>query len=177
MIQNQEAGLFLFFKIGECYDIATMHISLNLPQFRRQRALFIVTDKEHAKFFEVSNGEINELEEMAIHPDPSEGRLASGGRRKKIPRKGRLVKSPLGQEGLYYQFAKKVSQGGLALEKKRPYKAIYLFAPHHYRHELLDRLHAYVTKKIAHVIDGDYIHEHPVELLHRVRSIAKLDGV
>lgn len=151
-----------------------MHISLNLPQFNRQRVLFIVTDKEHAKFFLVSNGEIVEAEEYAIHPDPEEGRLAGGGRRKKIPRKGKLVKSPLGQEQRFHAFAKNVAKISFQMEKKRPFKGMYLFAPHHYRHELLSYFHAYVQKKIIKTVDGDYIHDHPIELLRKVKSVGLL---
>ena len=129
----------------------------------------IVTDKEHAKFYIAYNGEINELVDQGIHPDPEDIKLASGGWRKNIPRKGKLVKSPRGLEGIFHAFAKKVRLTSLKIFKNKSFANVFLYAPHHYQPEIRESLHPYVIKKLTQVIDGDFIHAHPIELVERVR--------
>jgi hypothetical protein len=147
-----------------------MHISLNLPQFLKKRTLLLVTDKEHAKFFLASNGELTELAELAIHPVQELGRG-----QKKIRtlrrRQGALVDSPRGLENAFHAFAKKVSAAALKLLQSKKYSQIYLFGPHHYQRELQERLHSYVKAKIVRVYSGDFIHDHPLELLRRAKEL------
>lgn len=148
-----------------------MHISLNLPQFLNAKALLCVTDREHAKFYLAHKGELTERVDLGIQPPPEAGKLQSGGWRKKgLKRKGKLVGSPRGFEGVYHAFAKKVSQAALTLLKSRAYRELYLFAPHHYSAELLERLHPYVKAKLKESYGGDFIHDHPLELVRRIRS-------
>ncbi len=148
-----------------------MHISLNLPQFIKAKALLCVTDREHARFYLAYKGELIERVDLAVQPPPEEGKLASGGWRKKgLKRKGKLVGSPRGFEGVYHAFAKKVSQAMLKLHTARAYRELYLFAPHHYAAELIERLHPYVKAKLKASYGGDFIHEHPMELVRRIRG-------
>ena len=148
-----------------------MQISLNLPQFLKAKALLCVTDREHAKFYLAYKGELTERPDLALQPPPEEGKLKSGGWRKKgLKRKGKLVGSPRGFEGVYFAFAKKVSLAMLTLLKARAYRELYLFAPHHYAAELMERLHPYVKAKLKESYGGDFIHEHPLELVRRIRG-------
>jgi hypothetical protein len=148
-----------------------MLISLNLPQFLKQRTLFIVTDTENARFYLAHRGEMNELVESAIRPVPEGNKLASGGWKKKTLRKGRLVKSPRGLEGFYLAFVKRVRLESLKLLNLKKAQQIYVFGPHHYLNELLSGLHPYVKAKITRVYSGDYIHDHPIEIIRKAKEL------
>ncbi len=145
-----------------------MFISLNLPQFIKKRTLFIVTDREHARFYLASNGELAELVEFAIHP------AEPGPRSKKTPqrrRQGALLRSPRGLERTYHMFAKQVSATALKLLRSRRFGQVYLFGPHHYQAELLQCLHSYVRAKVVRSYSGDFIHDHPLELVRRTKEL------
>lgn len=148
-----------------------MLISLNLPQFLKQRTLFIVTDTENARFYQAYKGEMTELSESTIRPNPEVNRLSSGGRKKRTLRKGRLVKSPRGLEGFYLAFVKRVRLESLKILRSKKPQQIYVFGPQHYLKELLAGLHPYVKTKVARVYSGDFIHEHPIEIVRKVREL------
>lgn len=143
-----------------------MHISLNLPQFIKKRTLLVVTDKENAKFYLASNGVLDELIELAIHPI-NDGAHDRKNIRVLRRRQGSLIDSPRGLESAYFAFARRVNAACVRMLRAKRFSQIYVFGPHHYHRELLDRLHSYVRARVVRVYSGDFIHDHPLEIIRR----------
>ncbi len=145
-----------------------MKISQKLPQFDREKALFVVTGKQEAKFYLVSKGKIKEIDSFKVEKPVYSDREGWFKRRARgfvmgsgaplEPKKQKVIKD----------FLKKLKKNLKKTLSRNKVDAIYLFSPRYLSARVRKTLPSSARKKIRLTIDGEYYFEHPFKLLEKI---------
>jgi hypothetical protein len=146
-----------------------MKISKDLPQFKEEKALLIVSGEKEGKLFIVNNGEIKEVDSIKMVPQYSE-------REGYFERKG---KGKFFGSGSVYEekkketrrvFIKKIGKSlEKAFQKEKPNEA-YLFSSKHMMKNVKGSLPASVSKVLKETFKGNYNDQHPFKLLEKIKD-------
>ncbi len=145
-----------------------MKISRELPQFDTERAIFVVTGKQEAKFYLVNKGKIKEIDSFKIEKPRYSDREGWFKRRVRgfvmgsgaplEPKKQKIIKD----------FLKKLEKNLKGTLSKNEVDSIYIFSPHYLLSRVKKTLPSSAKKKLEMTIDGEYYFQHPFELLEKI---------
>ncbi len=144
-----------------------MKISNKLPQFNEEKALFIVTGKQEAKFYIVHKGEINEIDSFEIEKPKYSDKEGWFKRRVRsfVMGSGAPLEPP--KQKIIKDFLKKLKEKYKETSSHNNFEALYLFTPHYLLPSVKESLPG--GTKIKLTIDGEYYFQHPFKLLEKIK--------
>ncbi len=147
-----------------------MKISKDLPQFKEEKSLIVVSAGQSAVVYKAHKGFLEELFKTQFFTRPysdREGFFFRSGRGKRIS--SGSVYEPK-QEVMHREFFKKLSNSLKDIIKKGYYGRVYLFIPHY----LTSMMHKYIPYNLKNipfdVIRGNFVNENPFKLLLKIRN-------
>lgn len=145
-----------------------VQISQKLPQFEKDRVLFIVTGRQEGKFFLAHKGLFSIIHSFKVsHPQYSdkEGRFMTRGSGK-VFGQGSVVKNI--KKILEQEFNKNFKNSFKKVFSKTKPDKIYLFSP--LARPIKNLLAKNMKSKIVFTLDKDYFHEHPFDILKAIKK-------
>lgn len=150
-----------------CYN-ESMKISKKLPQFDREKALFVVAGKQEAKFYLVFRGGIKEIDSFKIEKPRYSDREGWFKRRARgfvmgsgaplEPKKQKIIKD----------FLKELERRTKKIFSGDRFESVYLFSPHYLLARVKKALPGRARKKLKLTVDGEYYFQHPFLLLEKI---------
>lgn len=151
-----------------------MKISKNLPQFKQEKSLIVVSAGQSAVVYKAHKGFMDELFKTQFFTKPysdKDGFFFRSGRGKRIS--SGSVYEPK-QDVIHREFFKKLSSSLKDIIKKGYYGRVYLFIPH-YLTSMMSKYIPYNLKNIPFdVIRGNFVNENPFKLLLKIRDNTNL---
>lgn len=144
-----------------------MKIPNTLEQFTRP-SLLIVTGSQTAKIYLAHDGEITELDAVSV-PTPEysdrEGHFMKTGHGE-VQGSGSVYEAK--EKPIRDEFLGKLSGTLNSLQHNVDIESIYLFAPEHHLNETKEKLPYQLLEKGVVTIPGNYVKDHPTELVTRL---------
>ena len=146
-----------------------IQISQDLPQFKNDNALFIVTGRQTLEFYIAKDSMFKKIKSFRItHPEYSdkEGHfMVRGGG--KVFGQGSVFEHP--KKVMELEFEKKFNEELKGVYLKSNPNKIYIFSPIVKR--ILDLMSRDIRSKVVFTFDKDYSHEHPFKILEAVKKL------
>ena len=149
-----------------------MQISKELPQFSK-RSLIVVAGSHSVEILRVHKGEIELIDSLKMESpkySDKEGFFVRSGRGK-IFGSGSALKE--GKQDFLAKFTKELATRVEKAFQEEASELIYLFSPEHMREMILGKISSEVKEKMALVINGNFVDDHPFDLLKMIME--KLD--
>lgn len=146
-----------------------MKIKMQLPQFRNETALLLVTAKQHGVLYVAHDGALDEaasLEEPKARYSDHEGFFVSSGT-------GHTASGAVYEENkqeVIRKFAKKIVAEAERLVRERGVNSIYLFVPGYVEKEFIRDLPNALKGLVRHTFTGNHVDEHPFKLLEKIQA-------
>ncbi|MDZ7726035.1 MAG: hypothetical protein U5L75_00440 [Candidatus Campbellbacteria bacterium] len=151
-----------------------MKIKSTLPQFENKNALLVVTEKETAKFYIASEGEIKEVEVIEI--DPEEFDRDSRERIQHRSVGGAVVRGRSSEEeeekGVSH-FLGKLEDKLKNVTKEFDINEVYVFSPSYVNNEVVSRIPKKQRELIEENFRGNYSHKHALKLIEMIKETRK----
>ena len=144
-----------------------MKISKNLPQFKDENSLIVVSSSQSAVVYKAHRGLMYEVFKTVREPKLGREGFFSTNAKGKRPISGSVYESKSGEN--HRDFFRKLS---FELKKiaSKGYSKVYFFIPH-YLVSLAERYIPYNIKNIPHyTIRGNFINENPFKLLLKIKD-------
>jgi len=144
-----------------------MHIQKQLPQFEKERALFVVCGRQVAEIYFAYKGKLDQVESVKYETpkySDKEGhniRVRGG----KVQRGGGVREQ--NKHDVVEHFIKKLQESLSRAIKKNKASSVYFFAPQHYQTEIINKLTKSIQNKIQETYSGNYVGKHPFFLLEK----------
>lgn len=145
-----------------------MKISNDFPILQKENALMIVSGKQAGKIYRLRNGKLVERESLEISTptySDNEGFFMRRGNGRTM---GTGSVLEIDSQLVITEYTKQLAKELKSI--KRPYDGIYLFVPKYVSNAVKDALPKTVQKKILREFNGNFIKEHPSELLQKIKN-------
>jgi hypothetical protein len=147
-----------------------MKISENLPQFKKRKALLVVTGKQEAVFYFVSNGQALELKKFRFSKpqySDKEGYFERSGRGR-IFGSGSVLES--NKKKLTKDFIKELNNNLDQVSNSQEIEEIYLFAPGYIIGMIRESFPTATRKKLKQSYRGNYCGTHVSKILEKIKK-------
>ncbi|MDZ7726065.1 MAG: hypothetical protein U5L75_00600 [Candidatus Campbellbacteria bacterium] len=148
-----------------------MKIKSTLPQFENKNALLIVTEKETAKLYVASDGEVGEVEAIEIDPKELEGDTRERIQHRSVG--GAIVRgrsSEEEEEKEVNHFLNKLEEKLKGVVKKFDISEVYVFSPSYVNNEVVRRIPKKQRESIEENFRGNYSHKHALKLIEMIKQ-------
>ena len=146
-----------------------MKISQDLPQFKEENALLIVTGKHEADFFHASHGEIERIAGFKVekpHYSDREGHFKTRGRGVTVA-SGAVYEAQ--KEKILQDFRREFRKAlRLALGNNHP-DVLYVYTPAYLKNEVYALLPKRIQSLVKKIFSINIYGRHPFEILERIR--------
>jgi len=142
-----------------------MYIQKQLPQFEKEKALFVVCGRQIAKIYFAHKGEFKHVESVKyqISKYSDKGGLNIRVRGGQVQRGGWVHEE--NKHDIVTHFIKELQISLLKIVTKNKVTTMYLFLPKHYQTEIINGLSKSMKNKIKEIYFGNYVDKHPFFLL------------
>ncbi|MBW6431944.1 host attachment protein [Patescibacteria group bacterium] len=147
-----------------------MKITNKLPQFESKSVLLVTTGGSVSVFFIAKNGflkEVSRVEEGTSHYSDREGFFQRSGSGKVFGSGSVYEENNVEREK---RFVKKVVDEILKIDQKSVLDEIYLYSPRYISKRIQSDLPKILKDKITETFDHNYVNEHPITLLEKIKS-------
>ena len=149
-----------------------MQISKEIDQFSK-RLLIVVAGSRSAEILKVYEGEIESIESFKMELPIYSEKEKSFARSSKSETYGAGSAVEENKQDFLAKFTKELAvRVEMAFQKSSP-EFIYLFSPEHMKKMIMEKFSSEVKKKLTLTIDGNFVENHPFDLLKMVME--KLD--
>lgn len=151
----------------------TMLIRNDLPQFRDEPALIVVTGREAAEFYHAQDGEIEQLESVRVEmPEPDErpGHFEEGSHGKTWSA-GTAFDPKEPKREARRRLVRALPEHIKDISGESDYGHVYIFTPDYMHKEIEDALPKKLSKKLEHVFYGNYTKHMPLDLLESIKEL------
>ncbi len=149
-----------------------MRIEKNLPQFKNQRSLIVVSGRQEAILYLVENGKIWEKQKIQVE-DPGytdkEGFFKTSTKLEGTMKAGSIYKENISYH-LTKEFLNKFQEEVKNILVKSKEKGIYLFCPDYMKKEVLKKIPKNFKGMVYMTKLGNYTNSHPFDLLESIRE-------
>ena len=154
-----------------------MKIPSKNHQFSKEPTLLIVTGTKKALVYRACDGEIEEVLQVGAEkpevPDKP-GVFIKGGDKNMVHHGASFEdKQKKLDEKIRKDFLKKLNKKLDELSQKEELRSIYIFTPERIKEVVLKETPSALEKKVKNVFYGNYVSEHPVDLVKKIDSIQK----